>query len=679
MGIYEEIEKLKKEINRHNYLYYVIDSPEISDHDYDAILKRLKELEDANPHLITPDSPTQRVGAAPQSKFFTLRHTVPMLSLSNCYSLSEVADFDIRTKKFLGITSLIEYIAEPKLDGVAIEVVYENGSLKTASTRGDGLTGEDITVNVKTIKNIPLRLIESEAVIIPEKLEVRGEVYLEIEDFRKLNKERGEAKESLFANPRNAAAGSLRQLDPKETAKRHLKAMFYAIGGMKGLDINSQEELLRTYTKLGLNITGLWEKCISVNEIEEYFQKLLKNRDTYPFEMDGIVIKVNDFSLQKKLGEISKSPRWAAAYKFPARQRTTVVKDILIQVGRMGTLTPVAVLEPVEISGVEVTRASLHNQEELKRKDVRIGDTVVIQRAGDVIPDIVSVVESKRDSLLNPFIFPDKCPVCNTLAVQTEGEVALRCPSVTCPAKIKGALEHFVSKDALNIEGFGERIIEKLIEKGVLNDFSDIYSITKEKLFLIQPMGDLLAANILNAIEVSKNTTLARFIYALGIPFVGIKTARDLADYCKNVEKLMNAGEEELLNITGIGKQIAGSIRNHFLNEKNKKVIEELINSGIRFEQTEIAASDKLANKIFVFTGSLTTLTRNEASKRVEELGGKVVGAISKKVDFVVKGEAAGSKLKEAEKLGLKIINQEEFLKMTGREVEQENNRGDKP
>jgi len=383
--------------------------------------------------------------------------------------------------------------------------------------------------------------------------------------------------------------------------------------------------------------------------------------------MDGIVIKVNDFFLQKKLGQISKSPRWASAYKFPARQRTTVVKDIIIQVGRMGSLTPVAILEPVEISGVEVSRTSLHNHEELERKGIRIGDTIVLERAGDVIPYIVSVVESKRDGSEKPFIFPDKCPVCGTPALQEEGEVALRCPSDNCPAKIKGAFEHFVSKDAMNIEGMGERIIDKLIENKVLVEFSDIYALTKEKLFLIQPMGELLAANILNAIELSKGTTVARFIYALGIPYVGMKTAKDLAFHCNNIETIMSIKEEKLLKIAGIGEQIAGSIVSYFLNENNKKMVEKLLNSGIRFEQPEKIISDKLVGKVFIFTGSLTSLTRGEASKKVEELGGKVVSAISKKIDYVVCGEAAGSKLKEAEKLGLKVINESQFLEMTGK------------
>ncbi|RLB06743.1 MAG: DNA ligase (NAD(+)) LigA, partial [Deltaproteobacteria bacterium] len=588
--IIKEIEELREKIRYHNYRYYVLNEPEISDAEYDRLFRRLVELEQKYPELITPDSPTQRVGAEPQKGFRQVRHRQPMLSLDDCFSEEELREFDARTKRFLGDVDQIEYTAEPKIDGLAVELVYEKGKLTLASTRGDGYVGEDVTANIKTIMSVPLVLRQKKGGLpVPDLLEVRGEVYMEKEAFKKLNKEREKKGLPLFANPRNAAAGSVRQLDPRITAKRPLDMFCYGVGEVSDLGpIKTHYELMRQLQQWGFRVNIPYLKvCKSIEEVIEYCNYLEEIRDTFPYEIDGAVIKVNDLELQKRLGSKTRSPRWAIAYKFAPVQETTKILDIEVQVGRTGVLTPVAILEPVEIGGVVVKRATLHNQEEIEKKDIRIGDTVVVQRAGDVIPEVVMPVKSKRTGKEKKFKMPDHCPVCGTKVVKKEGEVAIRCPNKNCPAQIRAALKHFVSKGAMDIEGIGERLIDQLVEKGLVKEEPDIYYLTLKDLIKLPGIQYTAARNILNAIEKSKKTTLARFIYALGIRYVGEHTAQLLAEHFKSLERLKNASLQELLSIKGIGEKTAKSIKAFFEDERNLKNIERLLNAGITFEEVK--------------------------------------------------------------------------------------------
>ncbi len=665
--IIKEIEELREKIRYHNYRYYVLNEPEISDAEYDRLFRRLVELEQKYPELITPDSPTQRVGTEPQKGFRQIKHRQPMLSLDDCFSEEELREFDARTKRFLGDVSQIEYTAEPKIDGLAVELVYEKGRLTVASTRGDGYVGEDVTANIKTIMSVPLVLRQKKKGLpVPDLLEVRGEVYMEKEAFKRLNKEREEKGLPLFANPRNAAAGSLRQLDPRVTAKRPLDMFCYGVGEVSDLGpIKTHYELMRQLQQWGFRVNMPYLRlCKSVDEVIEYCNYLEEIRDTLLYEIDGAVIKVNDLELQKKLGSKARSPRWAIAYKFAPVQETTKILDIEVQVGRTGVLTPVAILEPVEIGGVIVKRATLHNQEEIEKKDIRIGDTVVVQRAGDVIPEVVMPVKSKRTGNEKKFKMPDHCPVCGTKVVQKKGEVAIRCPNKNCPAQIRAALKHFVSKGAMDIEGIGERIIDQMVEKGLVKEEPDIYYLTIQDLKKLDGIQDKSAKNILNAIEKSKNTTLSRFIYALGIRHVGEHTAQLLAEHFKSLERLKNASLQELLSIKGIGEETARSIKAFFEDEKNLKNIERLLNAGITFEEVKPKEGSPIAGKTFVFTGALKSMTREKAKKMVIEKGGRVASQVSRNVDYVVVGESPGSKLNKAKQLGKKTITEEEFLKM---------------
>ncbi|RLB01889.1 MAG: DNA ligase (NAD(+)) LigA, partial [Deltaproteobacteria bacterium] len=578
--IRERVQRLRKEIEYHNYRYYVLNDPVISDPEYDALMRELEELERQYPELITPNSPTQRVGAPPLEEFGTVEHTIPMLSLANAFNEEEVLEFDRRVKRFLGTDQDVEYTAEPKMDGVAVEVVYERGELVVGSTRGDGYRGEDITQNIRTIRTIPLFLMEDEEPV-PERLAVRGEVYMEIEDFKRLNREREERGEAPFANPRNAAAGSLRQLDPSITARRPLNIFFYGIGEVVGREFESQWEVLQTLPKWGLRVNPLVELCPDIQRAVQYYRRILDLKDELPYEMDGVVLKVNSFELQRRLGEVSRSPRWAVAFKFPAEEATTRVLDIVVQVGRTGVLTPVALLEPVQVGGVEVKRATLHNMDEIERKDVRIGDTVLVHRAGEVIPEIIKVIKEKRTGKERKFQMPDRCPVCGSQVVRFPGEVAYRCIGISCPAQLKGRIRHFASRRAMDIDGLGEKLIDQLVEKGLVKDLADIYYLRKEQLVGLERMAEKSAQNLLDAIEKSKDTTLARFLYALGIRHVGEHLAQVLAEHLGSLERFFMVDRDELLQIPEVGPEVAESVVRFFKDEGNRRVIEKMLRAGV--------------------------------------------------------------------------------------------------
>ncbi|HPP06410.1 MAG TPA: NAD-dependent DNA ligase LigA [Syntrophorhabdaceae bacterium] len=658
----EKIERLRREIEYHNYRYYVLDSPVISDGEYDRMMKELQELEEKFPEFLTPNSPTQRVGAKPLEEFATVAHTIPMLSLTNATSEEEVIDFDKRVKKLLGVTE-IDYVIELKIDGLAVELVYVNGVFTLGSTRGDGFTGEDITQNLKTIKSIPMRLLQTEGIAIPERLEVRGEVYMGRKEFEELNKKREITGEPIFANPRNAASGSVRQLDPKITASRKLNIFCYAMGQIIGIELKTHMEFLDCLKKWGFRVNPYTRLCRNLGEIFEHYNYIKSIRDEIPYEIDGTVIKVNRLDYQAALGQVSRSPRWAIAYKFEAHEEESIIKDIMVGVGRTGALTPVAILEPVSIGGVVVERATLHNEDEIKRKDIMIKDHVIVTRAGDVIPEVVRVIKEKRTGLERPFIMPDNCPVCGEHVVRPEGEAIRRCVNINCPAQIKGRIIHFASKRAMDIEGLGEKLVDQLVDKGIVKDVSDLYYLKKDQLASLERMADKSAQNIIDAIADSKKRPFNRFIYALGIRHVGEHISGLLAEHYKNVEELMAAKEEELISIPEIGPEVASSIVFFFQDEKNRKTIERILNAGVEIEYRK-ETNRPLEGMVFVFTGALKSMSRDEAKKLVESLGAKTSNSVGKKVNFVVAGEEAGSKLDKAKQMGINIIGEEEFLNM---------------
>ena len=665
--IREEIERLRKEIEYHNYRYYVLNSPVISDAEYDRLFRRLQELEEKYPEFFDPNSPTQRVGAKPVEAFGVVEHKVPMLSLANAFSEEEMREFDRRVKRFLGLSEneVIEYVAEPKIDGAAVSILYENGKLTRAATRGDGIRGEDVTSNVRTIKTVPLILVDEE-LPPPPVLEVRGEVFMEKEAFKKLNEERLKRGEEPFANPRNAAAGSLRQLDPRVTAERPLDIFFYGVGYYEGVEFKTHWEVLNKLKAWGLKVNPLSKICKGVDEVIERHKYLESIREKLPYEIDGMVVKVNSIELQRRLGEVSRSPRWAIAYKFPPTMEATQIVDIKVQVGRTGVLTPVAILKPVKIGGVEVSRATLHNQDEIERKDIRIGDWVFVERAGDVIPEVVKVIKERRTGKERPFKMPDRCPECGAPVVR-DGAYH-RCIGLACPAQLKARIRHFVSKRAMDIEGIGPKLIDQLVSKGLVKDPADLYAIPKHVWASLENMGEKSAENIMKALEKSKNVELWRFIHALGIRHVGEHLSQVLANRFKTLENLMKATEEDLLKVPEVGPEVAKSVVEFFRNPENRKVIEKLLKYGVRPKPVEEKEEEKpLSGKIFVFTGALKSMTRDEAKNLVESLGGRVASSVSKKVDIVVVGESPGSKLEKARKLGIKTINEEEFLKMVGR------------
>jgi len=659
--IKKRVEKLREEIEYHNYRYYVLDKPEISDAQYDRLMRELEKLEEQYPELRSPNSPTQRVGAPPLEAFEIVRHTHPMLSLANAFDEAETKDFDKRVKKFLGTTQDIEYIAEPKLDGLAVELVYEKGHFIVGSTRGDGVNGENITRNLRTVRTIPLQLIRKE-IPVPERLEVRGEVIMQMKRFQELNRRREEAGEPLFANPRNAAAGSVRQLDSKITARRPLEIYCYGVGEVRGRTFKSHWEILQAFPKWGLRINPHIQRCRSIDDVLQYYHEMSEKRESLPYEIDGIVIKVDRLDLQTRLGEIARSPRWALAFKFQPKQETTKILDIIVQVGRTGALTPVAVMEPVKVGGVEVSRATLHNQDEIDKKDVRIGDTVIIQRAGDVIPEVVQVISSKRNGTEKKFRMPSKCPVCGAEVIKEEA--IHRCIGLDCPAQLKGRIKHFASKRAMDIEGLGTKLTDQLVEKGLVKDVADIYYIKKEQLIALERMAQKSAQNIIDAIEKSKNKPLAKFLFALGIRHVGETTAEDLAGHFLRLDDFFRLLEEDLMEVEGIGPEVAASVHQFFKDKKNKESIERLKKAGVKVIEPKVKEKGKLVGKTFVFTGTLKAFGRDEARNLVESLGGMTASGVSKKVDFVVIGEDPGSKFDKAKELGIKTLTEEEFMRI---------------
>jgi DNA ligase (NAD+) len=655
------IAQLKKSINYQNYRYYVLDDPEISDAAYDRLMGELESVEKQHPELVTSDSPTQRVGAYPLKEFNTVRHTLPMLSLANCFEPEEVREFDRRLKKYLKINDDIEYVAEAKLDGVAVELVYEKGKYVVGSTRGDGTTGEDVTANLKTIRSIPLQLRDDRKMKIPERLEVRGEVFLGKNEFKLLNKKRKDAGEPLFANPRNAAAGSLRQLDSRITANRPLDIFCHGIGEITGGSIKTHWDSLDIFSEWGLKTNPVRYRAGNIEEVIESYREIQRKREDLNYEIDGVVIKVNDFTLQRKLGAISRSPRWAMAYKFKAHQETTKIKDIIVQVGRTGALTPVAIMDAVNVGGVEVNRATLHNQGEIERKDIRIGDTVIVQRAGDVIPEIVKAVESKRTGDEKRFAIPDKCPVCNSEVIRSDDEAVSRCIGLSCPAKLKGAVKHFSSKRAMDVDGLGDKLVNQLVDKGLVKDVSDLYFLTVDDLAGLERMADKSAQNVIDAIQKSKGAGLERLVYALGIRHVGEHIARVLAGGFGSMEKLMSADEPSLMEIKEAGPEVARSVVQFFSQEGNVKTVKRIQESGVVISPARDKVTRDLEGLVFVFTGGMEHYSRDEARKLVEDKGGRLSSSISKKTDYLVAGKSSGSKLEKGKELGIKIISEEEL------------------
>jgi DNA ligase (NAD+) len=649
----KRVERLREEIGYHNYRYYVLDQPEISDAEYDRLMKELERLEEQHPELRMLNSPTQRVGAPPLETFEIVRHTLPMLSLANA--------FDKRVKKFLGTPSEIVYVGEPKLDGLAVELVYERGQFIVGSTRGDGINGENITQNLRTVKTIPLQLIRKE-IAVPERLEVRGEVIMQIDRFKALNRAREESGEPLFANPRNAAAGSVRQLDSKITSGRPLEIYCYGLGEVRGITFKTQWEILQTLPKWGLRTNPLVRRCTGIEAVLEYHQEIMERRERLPYEIDGIVIKVDRLDLQTALGEISRSPRWALAFKFQPKQETTRILDIIVQVGRTGALTPVAVMEPVRVGGVEVSRATLHNQDEVDKKDVRVGDTVLIQRAGDVIPEVVEVIKSKRTGKETSFRMPSQCPVCGSAVVREEA--IHRCIGLDCAAQLKGRIRHFASKRAMDIDGLGVKLIDQLVDTGLVKDVADLYTFRKEQLIELERMADKSAQNIVDAIEDSKEKPLSKFLFALGIRHVGEHISEVLAQRFPRLDDFFHLSEEDLMKVEEVGPEVAASVIRFFRDRRNKESIERLKKAGLKVIEAAARKRGRLADKIFVFTGTLPSYGRDEARSLVETLGGKTSSAVSKKVDFVVAGEDPGSKLDKAKELGIKILTEGEFKKL---------------
>ena len=654
------IKELTEKINYHNWCYYVKDEPEISDAEYDKYFHELQKLEEQFPGLKQNDSPTQKVGGAVLDEFNKHSHAIPMLSLSNALNEEDAYDFDVRVKKFLDTKEDIEYVAEAKIDGLAMELTYERGVLKVGSTRGDGATGEDITENIKTVKTIPLHLFGKE---IPSLIDVMGEVFMNLKDFNELNEKRLKNDEPLFANSRNASAGSLRQLDSRLVAQRPLRMYCYRVGQLLGKKLSTHSQALEYLKKLGFQVNPYSQVCKNIKEAVHFYKNLFEKRDHLEFEIDGVVVKVNSLKLQDELGTIARSPRWAIAIKFPARQETSVIEDIQVQVGRTGALTPVAHLKPVNIGGVIVKRASLHNQDEIDKKDIRIGDTVFVERAGDVIPYVVKVVIQKRSGKEKKYKISDTCPVCHSHAFKPEGEAVSRCTGLNCPAKLKESVSHFVSRDALNIEGFGRKHVEQFIDAGLINSFSDIFKIKKDDMLKLERWGDLSADNLIDAIKNSKQQTLDRLIYGLGIRFIGQQTAKILSGHFGSLEKLVKATYEELINIHEVGPRLAQSLVDFFSEKKNVEEIKRILERGFKFKVVK-AKSSKLQGKIFVLTGTLESLGRGEAKKLLEGHGARVSESVSKKTHFVVAGSEPGSKLSQAKELGVAVLDEKEFLKM---------------
>ncbi len=662
-----EIDKLVKEINEHNYRYYVLDAPVISDEEYDRMFRRLRELEEKYNYML-PDSPTQRVGAPPIEKFEKVRHAEPMLSLDNAFSYDEVREFDQRAKRFLKYGKEIEYTVEPKYDGLAMELTYQKGRLKGASTRGDGFEGEDVTTNVRTIKSIPLTI---SGVNLPEKIDIRGEVYMNIDEFEKLNRERERSEESLFANPRNAAAGSVRQLDSSITEKWKLHMACYGLGAATGITFKSQADFVNWLRKAHFPAPAVFDVVKGIDKVIDSIRKIEEQRPKFPFETDGAVIKVNDFALQKELGFKTREPRWAIAYKFPAHQGTTEIEDIIASVGRTGAITPVAMLKPVRIGGVTVSRSTLHNWDEIERKDIRIGDTVVVERAGDVIPHVVTVIKEKRKGSERKFPPPKNCPVCGSKVVREEGEVAYRCIGLNCEAQVLEKIYHFASRGAMDIEHLGGKNVELLYSQGLIRHFADLYKLKKEQLLTLPRFAEKSAQNLIDAIERSKKKTLARFLYALGILHVGEYAAKQLAKHFRNIEDLYRIKAEEISSIKQMGEKLADSISGFFNEKENLQTLDALKKLGVKitnpdYEQSTKKEKGPLDGMTIVITGTLSR-PREEFETLVEKNGGHATGSVSRKTDFILAGADPGrNKITDAAKNNIKIIDEEEFMKMIG-------------
>ena len=661
--IIDKIEKLREKLNEHNYRYYVLDDPSITDAEYDRLFRQLQELEASNPELITSDSPTQRVGAAPLKKFAEIKHVVPMLSLDNAFTEEDLLAFDKRIKQRLDNPHEIEYSCEPKMDGVAMSLIYEKGYLVKAATRGDGFVGEDVTLNVRTIKSIPLRLHGKN---YPKILEVRGEIYMPKKGFDALNAHARKNDEKTFANPRNAAAGSLRQLDPKITASRTLEMFCYGVGQVSEKLAANHSEQMQQLQEWGIRVNPESKVVKGVEGCLAYYNSIAKKREKLSYEIDGVVYKVNSIRLQEELGFVSRAPRWAIAHKFPAHEEMTEVLGIEFQVGRTGVLTPVARLQPVFVSGVTVSNATLHNLDDAWRKDVRVGDTVIIRRAGDVIPEVVSVVKDKRTRNTQAIALPKKCPVCHSEVIKPEGEVSAICTGgLYCQAQVRESILHFASRRAMNIEGLGDRLVELFLAQGLIKNIADIYQLKKEDIAAQERLGEKSAENLIAAIEQSKATTLPRFLYGLGIPQVGETTALNLANHFGDLEKIMQSPEEELQQVQDIGPVVAAETAAFFRQKHNRELINKLQKLGVHWPTIQISKkSQTLAGQTFVLTGTLASLTRDEAKERLQSLGAKVSGSVSKKTSYVVAGSEPGSKLADAEKLGVKIIEEKEFLEL---------------
>jgi DNA ligase (NAD+) len=662
----KEIEKLIKELNYHCYRYYVLDSPVISDEEYDKLYLRLKELEEKY-HYILPDSPTQRIGAPPLDKFEKVKHAEPMLSLDNAFSYDEVREFDLRVKRFLKSAEDIEYTVEPKYDGLAIELTYRKGLLYRASTRGDGYEGEDVTQNIRTIKSVPLKIEEAE---VPKEIDIRGEIYMDIDEFEKLNIEREQKGEPPFANPRNAAAGSVRQLDQSITARRKLHLACYGIGAMKGREFKNQWEFIKWLEKARFPIPAVVKLEKGIDNVVHVIEEIEEKRRSLLFEADGSVIKVNDFRLQRLLGVKTREPRWAVAYKFPAHQGSTKVREIMPSVGRTGVITPVAMLEPVRIGGVTVSRSTLHNWDEIQRKDIKVGDTVVVERAGEVIPHVVMVIKEKRTGREKYFPIPEKCPVCGSRVVREEGEVAARCIGLNCPAQVQERIRHFASRGAMDIEGLGEKNVELLYSKELISHFVDIYKLKKEDLLNLPRFAEKSAQNLIDAIERSKKTTLSRFLYALGILHVGEYAARLLAKNFERLEDLYRIQPERIMEIRQMGEKIARSIADFFNDPENLKTLETLESLGLQVKNPDFEKKKKeklsLEGLTFVITGTLPK-QRKEVEDMIESLGGHASSLVSKSTDYLIVGDEPGSKLRKAEALGVKRISYDELLRLIGK------------
>jgi DNA ligase (NAD+) len=660
--VVSRVAELREQLNYHNYRYYVLDDPVVSDAEFDRLMAELTRLEE-DYGLAVPDSPTQRVGAQPLDKFATVRHRQPMLSLENAFSEAEAREFDERLKRFLRTTEDFDYVLEPKMDGCAVELVYEHGRFTVGSTRGDGYQGENVTQNLKTIHTIPLGLL-AEAATAPELLEVRGEVYMDLEEFKKYNAERLSRGEPAFANPRNAAAGSLRQLDPRITAARPLKIYCYGVGEVRGRSFATQWEVLQTLQGWGLRVNPRIEQARGIEAAIVYHRDLEHRRHGLPYEIDGMVIKVDSLALQERLGTKTRSPRWALAFKFAATQATTRVLGIEVNVGRTGAVTPMAVMEPVEVGGVTVSRATLHNEDEVARKDVRVGDTVLVQRAGDVIPEVVKVILEERPAGAEPFRMPERCPVCDTPLVRPEGEKVTRCPNPECVASITRGIQHFAGKGAMDIDGLGEKIVQQLVEEGLVKNVSDLYRLTEGDLIPLERFAEKSARNIVNAIQASKEVPLWRLINALGIRYVGEATAQLLARHFQSLDNLMAAETEELLHVEGVGEQVASSLREFFGSKGNQALIHKLREAGVEGQKPEPKAASPLEGKTFVFTGGLATFSRDEAKALVTARGGKVTSSVSARTDYVVAGADPGSKLAKARELGVTVLDEAEFREL---------------